>query len=54
VERLPYLAFQLRKNTPRIKPKPAADSELFSFAQDADWKERLDESRLLPYQITRG
>ena len=31
VERLPYLAQQLKKNTPRIKAKPARDEELFSF-----------------------
>ena len=42
VERLPYLAHQLKKNTPKIKPKPVADSELFTFAQAPDWKERLD------------
>ena len=46
VERLPYLAYQLRKNTPRIKPKPAADSELFTFARDEHWKEELDETVL--------
>lgn len=46
VERLPYLAYQLKKNTPRIKPKPAADSELFAFAQVPDWKERLDGGTL--------
>lgn len=32
VERLPYLAQQLKKNTPRIKAKPVRDEELFSFA----------------------
>ena len=43
VERLPYLAQQLRTHTPRIKPKPAEDRELFIFAQDSDWKKRLDK-----------
>lgn len=43
---LPYLAHQLKKNTPKIKPKPAADSELFTFAQAPDWKERLDSDTL--------
>jgi len=42
VERLPYLAHLLKKNTPRLRPKPAADEELFSFAQSKGWKERLD------------
>lgn len=46
VERLPYLAYQLKKNTPKIKPKPAADNELFTFAQTPDWKERLDSDIL--------
>ena len=32
VERLPYLAHLLKKNTPRLRPKPAADEELFTFA----------------------
>lgn len=43
VERLLYLAQQLRTHTPRIKPKPAEDRELFIFAQDSDWKKRLDK-----------
>ena len=46
VERLPYLAQQLKKNTPRIKAKPARDEELFSFAQQPDWKEQLDSDKL--------
>ncbi|MGI5935329.1 MAG: RNA dependent RNA polymerase [Oscillospiraceae bacterium] len=44
VERLPYLAYQLKQNTPRIKAKPAADSELFTFAQEEHWKEQLDKA----------
>ena len=46
VERLPYLAQQLKKNTPRIKAKPARDEELFSFAQQPDWKEQLNSDKL--------
>ena len=47
VERLPYLAQQLKKNTPRIKAKPAKDEELFSFAaQQPDWREHLDSGKL--------
>lgn len=42
LERLPYLAYQLKKNTPKLKPKPAKDSELFVFARERDWKESLD------------
>lgn len=46
VERLPYLAQQLNKNTPRIKAKPTKDEELFSFAQQPDWREQLDSDKL--------
>ena len=42
VERLPYLALMLKENTPRIKPTPVQDSELFVFAQKDGWKDRLD------------
>ena len=46
VERLPYLAQQLKKDTPRIKAKPARDEELFSFAQQPDWREQLNPDKL--------
>lgn len=46
VERLPYLAHLLKKNTPRLRPKPATDEELFTFAQVKGWKERLDSALL--------
>ena len=46
VERLPYLAYMLGKHTPKLKPKPAEDAELFSFAAHPDWKERLNKSAL--------
>ena len=46
VERLPYLAQQLKKNTPRIKATPAQDEELFSFARQLDWKEQLNSDKL--------
>lgn len=42
LERLPYLAYQLRRNTPKLKPKPAKDSELFDFAREPGWTEKLD------------
>ena len=42
VERLPYLAHMLKKHTPKLKAKPAKDSELFIFATEPDWKKRLD------------
>ena len=43
LERLPYLALQLGKHTPAIKSKPAKSSELFTFAQEPDWKKHLDQ-----------
>ena len=46
VERLPYLAKQLKENTKRLNPKPAADSELFTFAVKPDWKNQLDANIL--------
>ena len=46
VERLPYLAQQLKKNTPRFKAKSAKDEELFSFARQPDWKEHLNSDKL--------
>lgn len=42
LERLPYLAYQLRKHTPKLKPRSAMDSELFEFAREPDWTEKLD------------
>ena len=41
VERLPYLAWKLKCNTPVIKAKPATDEELFSFAVEKNWKDSL-------------
>ena len=46
VERLPYLAKQLKENTKRLNPKPAKDSELFTFAAKPDWKDSLDSDIL--------
>ena len=46
LERLPYLAYHLKKNTPKLKPKPVRDSELFVFARERDWKESLDSQIL--------
>ena len=46
LERLPYLALQLKKHTPAVRAKPARDHELFTFAQQPDWKEHLDREIL--------
>lgn len=46
MERLPYLAKQLKENTKRLNPKPAEDKELFAFAVKPDWKDMLDANIL--------
>jgi len=46
VEKLPYYANMLREHTPKLKPVPAADSELFAFAVDPNWKANLDSNIL--------
>ena len=46
VERLPYLAHQLKKHTPKIKSVPAQDEELFAFAAKPGWRDALDKGIL--------
>lgn len=46
VERLPYLAHQLKKHTPKLKAIPAQDWELFAFAAQPDWQNKLDKGTL--------
>ena len=46
IDRLPYLAWQLERNTPKIKPRPATDAELFTFAAEDGWKDKLDQTKL--------
>ena len=46
VERLPYLAYLLKKYTPKLKTIPAQDGELFSFAAQPNWQNKLDEGTL--------
>lgn len=46
VERLPYLAHQLKKHTPKLKAVPARDEELFAFAAQPDWQSKLDKGVL--------
>lgn len=46
VERLPYLAHQLKKHTPKLIAIPAQDGELFTFAAQPDWQNSLDKSIL--------
>ncbi|MBQ7669279.1 MAG: hypothetical protein IJS45_01000 [Clostridia bacterium] len=51
MEKLPYYARMLEKNTPKLKPKPARDAELFSFARKRGWADRLDPKDL---ELMRG
>ncbi len=46
VEKLPYYARMLEKNTPKLKPKPARDAELFAFAKKKGWSDKLDPKDL--------
>ena len=42
LERLPYYAYTLEKETEQHEPKPAEDAQLFTFASDPGWKDKLD------------
>lgn len=46
MERLPYLAHQLKKHTSKIKSSPAKDEELFAFSAKSDWRDKLDKDTL--------
>ncbi len=46
LERTPWYARQLGKETAHPKAKPAESAELFTFAADPDWKEKLDPHAL--------
>ena len=51
VEKLPYYARMLKKETPKLKPKPASDAELFSFAKKNGWAKKFDPKDL---ELMRG
>ena len=42
LERLPYVADQMKQCIPRDKRKPEPPERLFRFAQTPDWREKLD------------
>ena len=46
LERLPLYAYELKRNTPKAKEPPAPDNEIFTFAQNPDWKSDLDKKKL--------
>lgn len=43
LEKLPYYAYMLDKETLKHKARPATDDELFAFAQHKNWHEKLDQ-----------
>ena len=61
LERLPYYAYMLEKETKKHIPKPAPDSALFSFAKEPGWAEKLDptlknriKSLIEDYEAAKG
>lgn len=50
VERLPYLAYQLRKGTKKAKSRKVTDAELFTFAQVENWQSKLNQQTLAQVQ----
>ena len=46
VEKLPYFARMLERHTPRLKPTPASDEELFPFAREKGWNDKLNPADL--------
>ena len=43
LEKLPYYAYMLDKETLNHKANPATDAELFTFAQSPNWQDSLDQ-----------
>ena len=46
VEKLPYFARMLEKQTPKLKPQPAPDEVLFPFAKEKGWQKQLNQSNI--------
>ena len=46
LEKLPYYAFNLEKHTEKALVKPVSDENLFEFANDPSWKEKLNPDTL--------
>ena len=46
VEKLPYYARMLEKNTPKVTSKPTKDSELFLFASKPGWQDALSKDSI--------
>ena len=46
LEKLPYYAFNLERHTEKALVKPVVDENLFAFANESDWKEKLNSDIL--------
>jgi len=46
LERLPYLAYQLERNTPKIKIRRKGAAQLYTFATEQGWEKKLDPAIL--------
>ena len=46
LEKLPYLAYMLERETEAVTVRPVSDEQLFTFAQTPDWKDNLDSAML--------
>ena len=46
LEKLPYYAFNLEKHTEKALVKPVPDANLFEFANEPEWKEKLNPDTL--------
>ena len=46
LEKLPYFAYMLEKETEKAPVKPVSDDQLFTFAHEPNWKEKLNPDTL--------
>jgi hypothetical protein len=46
LEKLPYLAYMLERETESVTVRPVSDEQLFTFAQTPDWKETINPKML--------
>ena len=46
LEKLPYLAYMLERETETVTVRPVSDEQLFNFAQTPDWKDAINPATL--------
>ena len=46
LEKLPYLAYMLERETETVTVRPVSDEQLFTFAQTPDWKDTINTEML--------